>query len=213
MKKKVLRVDLPKPERLVGGTEVYKKEGIPYWYCKIKNGRDEFMHIYMDDLSERDLLYDLNTGKPRNFITTREKAFKENVLEALARKPKEGYRWLPVFEPSYDGKDSIQFVKDKEPLVGFNCYKWECLMENYSPENESGKSSKAIYFLLLLRWLKDGIATLEQIADDSTEIGNFVNAKDSKHGLELTGCREFGGLYGFVGNTSKIVVDSDIESD
>ncbi|MBQ2938208.1 MAG: hypothetical protein IJE05_04965 [Clostridia bacterium] len=54
---------IPKPERLLGGTEVYQKEGVPYWYCKIKNGRDEFMHLYTEDLVEEDLYFDSKTGK------------------------------------------------------------------------------------------------------------------------------------------------------
>ena len=100
-------VIIPKPEKLVGGTEVYQKEGIPYWYCKIKNGRDEFMHLYTDDLTEKDLLYDSKTGKPRKFMTKMQKKFKDNVLVALENKPREGFRWIPVFEPSSDGKGRL----------------------------------------------------------------------------------------------------------
>jgi len=48
---------IPKPTPLIGGTEVYQKEGLPYWYCRIKNGRDEFMHLYFGDLTNEDILY------------------------------------------------------------------------------------------------------------------------------------------------------------
>lgn len=158
-KKKVKEVVIPKPERLIGETQVYQKEGIPYWFCKIK-GRDEFMHLYTEDLSIDDLLYDSKTGIERNFSTFRQKHFKENVLEALKNKPKEG-RWIPVFEPSSDGKGGLQFVKGEKPLVGLKVPEWCKMLEEYSPENESGIASKTTCFLLLLRWLKDGIATLE----------------------------------------------------
>ena len=44
---------------------VYQKDNnTPYWYCKIKDGRDEFMHLYFEDLTEDDVLYDAK-GKKR----------------------------------------------------------------------------------------------------------------------------------------------------
>lgn len=61
------------------------------------------------------------------------------------------------------------------------------------------------YFLLLLRFLKDGFATIEQLADDSREIGHYWDSKDTKHIIEKTGERQLGGLYGFAGNTRKLV--------
>lgn len=86
------------------------------------------------------------------------------------------------------------------------------MAEEYSPENESGKSSKTTYFLLLLRWLKDGIATLEQLADHSEEIGHYCDSENAKDDFEKTGKRKFGGLYGFVGNTCKMVEDLNSSS-
>ena len=45
--------DSSKPAPLIGGTEVYQKDnGTNYWYCRIKNGRDEFMYVPFDDLTE-----------------------------------------------------------------------------------------------------------------------------------------------------------------
>lgn len=213
-KKKTMKVkvEIPKPKALVGGSEVYQNDDVPYWYCKIKNGRDEFMHLYMEDLIEKDLLYDSKTGRKRKFSTEQQKKFIENVLDALENKPKEGYRWIPVFEPSSDGKDGLQFVKGKTPLVGLSCFEWNKKLREYSPANESGKSSKTTYFLLLLRWLKDDIATLEQLAEHSEKIGHYCDSENAKYDFERTGKRKFGGLYGFVGNTCKIVEDSDSNS-
>ena len=208
----IAKVEIPKPKVLVGGSEVYQNDDVPYWYCDIKDGRDTFMHVYMEDLTEEDLLYDSKTGRKREFFTNREKKFRKDVLEALANKPKEGFRWIPVYEPSPTPNDSIQFVEGEKPLVGLNCPEWDKKLREYSPENESGKSSKTTYFLLLLRWLKDDIATLEQLAEHSEEIGHYRDSKNAKHDFERTGERKFGGLYGFVGNTGKIVEDSDSES-
>ena len=207
--KEKAKVEIPKPKALVGGSEVYQNDEVPYWYCKIKNGRDTFMHVYMEDLTEEDLLYDSETGRKRKFFTDRQKKYKKDVLEALANKPKEGFRWIPVYEPSRTTDGSVQFVKGEKPLVGLSCPEWDKMLEEYSPENESGKSSKTTYFLLSLRWLKDGFATLKQLAEHSEEIGHYWDSEDAKHEFEKTGERKFGGVCGFVGNTGKIVEDSN----
>ena len=210
--KATLTVSIPKPIPLIGGTEVYQKEnGTPYWYCKIKEGRDEFMHVYFDDLTEDDLLFDTN-GKKRQFVTNKQKKFKADVMKALKNKPKEGYRWIPVYEPSKNSKGNLRYTAGKEVLLALNSYEWEKKFEEYSPKNGSREASITTYFLLLLRWLKDGMATIEQLADNSKEIGNYWDSKDAKHSREKTGEREFGGLYGFVGNTYKIVKDSESDS-
>lgn len=206
------KVEIPKPKALVGGGEVYQNDDVPYWYCDIKDGRDTFMHVYMEDLTEEDLLYDSKTGKKREFSTDRQKKYKKDVLEALANKPKEGFRWIPLYEPSRTTDGSVQFVEGEKPLVGLSCPEWDKMLEEYSPENESGKISKTTYFLLSLRWLKDGFATLEQLADHSEEIGHYRDSENPKHDFEKTGERKFGGVCGFVGNTCIIVEDPNSES-
>jgi hypothetical protein len=200
-------VKIPKPIPLIGGTEVYQKDnGTPYWYCKIK-GRDEFMHVYFEDLTEDDLLYDAN-GKKRKFKKGRPKEFKNDVLKALKNKPVEGYCWIPVFEPSML-RGNLQYVSGAEVLINLTSFDWEDLFNKYSPENGSKQATCTTYFLLLLRWLKDGIATVEQLTRDSKEIGHYWDSENAKKNFEKTGEREFGGLYGFVGNTCKIVKDSE----
>lgn len=207
------KVIIPKPKALIDGSEVYQKDKIPYWFCKIKNGRDEFMHVYMDDLTEQDLLIDSKTGKERIFSTDEQKEFKKDVLEAIKDKPKEGFRWIPTFEPSIKSGSwgEIQFVKGNFPYTGLTCYKWEKIFEEYSTENQSGISSKTTYFLLLLRWLKDGIATLKRLANDSSIFGQSwdINQHTTKQIHRLTGEMEFGGLYGYICNTCKIVKDTN----
>ena len=204
---------IPKPIPLIGGTEVYQKEnGTPYWYCRIKDGRDEFMNVYFDDLTEEDLFYDLN-GHKREFVTEKQRKFKADVLKALKNKPKEGDRWIPVYEPSMNKMGSIYYLKGQEVIRGLSANEWENELEKYSVINGSRQASITTYFLLLLRWLKDGMATIEQVTDSSKEIGHYLDSKDAKHNLEKTGEREFGGLYGFVGNTYKIVKDSESNAD
>jgi len=205
-------VSIPKPTALIGGTEVYQKDnGVPYWYCKIKGGRDEFMHLYFEDLTETDLLYDAN-GKKRKFTTEKQKNFKDNVLKALKNKPEEGWCWIPVFEPSKNWKGNIQYVAGKYVLRELESYEWEKMFKKYSPKNGSQMASITTCFLLQLRWLKDGVATIEQLADDSKEIGHYWDSKNAKQDFEKTGVHRFGGLYGFVGNTYKIVKDSESSS-
>lgn len=207
--KEKVKVEIPKPKALVGGGEVYQNDDVPYWYCKIKNGRDTFMHLYMEDLTEKDLLYDSKTGRKRIFSTRYERRLKEIILEALANKPKEGFRWIPVYEPSLASDGSVQFVEGEKPLVKISVPRWNQMLEEYSPENESGESSDTTYFLLLLRWLKDGIATLEELSNHSEKIGHYWDSENAKPDFEKTGERKFGGLYGFVGNTCKMVKSED----
>ena len=201
---------LPKPIPLVGGSSVYQKEGTPYWYCKIKNCRDEFMNLFFRDLTIYDLIYDAN-GEERKFITESQKKFKANVINALQNMPEEGYRWIPVYEPSMDGDGNLQFVSGEKILTNLNSYKWEEIFQNYSPENGSGMLSKTTYFLLLLRLLKDGWVSIEQLADNSKEIGKW-KSRQSKYEFLKTGVCQVGGIYGLEGNTYKIVKDSESES-
>lgn len=201
---------LPKPTALIGGTEVYQKEGLPYWYCKIKDGRDEFMHLYFGDLNSNDILY-TEDGKKREFVTERQKKFKANVMAALEDTPEEGFRWIPVYAPSEDGHGNLQYVLGVNMLFDYNCYEWEKYLQDYSPENGSRMATITTYFLLLLRLLKDGFATIEQLADDTIGIRHYWGSKDAKHEPEKTCKRQLGGLFwGLAGNTYKILSESDL---
>lgn len=208
---KIPTIAFCEPIPLIGGTEVYQKEGLPYWYCKIKDGRDEFMYLYFGDLTVQDILY-TEDGKEREFVTEGQKTFRENVMKALKNKHYECFRWIPVYEPSMDKHGNLQYISGENVYNRFSCLGWKNALKNYSPENGSRMASITTYFLLLLRLLKDGLATIEQLADNSTEIGNYWNSKDSKHKIEKTGERQFAGLFGFVGNTYKIVNDSESDS-
>ena len=57
-------------------------------------------------------------------------------MKALKDKPQEGYRWIPVFEPSKDSNGNLQYVAEKEVLRELNSYyQWKRMFEEYSPEN------------------------------------------------------------------------------
>lgn len=202
--------EIPKPKNLVGGNGVYQDADSPYWYCTLKNG-DTFMYVYVDDLTEKDFCY--NPEETENeYLKMKQEMFKSNALEALANKPKTGI-WLPVFEPSADNNGNLRFVKDAIPLTGrLNANEWREKAREYSPENKSKMGSKTTYYLMLLRWLKDGIATYEQIVEDSSELGTYYLSRTNGENPVETGRRKFGGLYGFVGNTYKIIEDTDSSS-
>ena len=202
---------LPKPVALIGGTEVYQKEGLPYWFCRIKDGRDEFMHIYFGDLSTDDILYTAD-GKKRKFVTKEQKEFRVNVMKAMKNMPSERYRWIPVYGPSMDDKGKLQFVLSGANVIKVCDYDWEKIYKNYSPENKSRMDSITTYFLLLLRLLKDGHVTVEQLADDSAEIGHYGYNLKAKHEFEKKVERHLGGLHIFADNTSKIVKDPESSS-
>lgn len=193
---------LPKPKPLIGGSEVYQKDnGTPYWYCKIKDGRDEFMYVPFDDLTIEDWYYD-SKGNKRDVKDWY--LFENKLLRALENKPKEGGRWIPVFEPSKDSNGNLQYVAGCDvwtKLAGSLCMK---VFKEYSPINGSQLSSFTTYLLLMLRWLKDDIATLDQLLKDSSKIGNY-SLLGTNSSIEKTGKRFFGGIYGFVGNTFKQV--------
>lgn len=209
----VSKANRKKPfRRLIGATDVYQKKynGTDYWYCKIK-GRDEFMYLYLGDLTSNDLFYDAD-GNERKFVTEKQKKFRVDVMKALKYMPEESFRWIPVYEPSIDFRGNLQYVSRATVLRNLTSCEWEKKFQKYSPENGSQMASKTTYFLLLLRLLKDGLATMEQLADDSKEIGHYWDSENAKHEMEKTDERQFGGLYGFAGNTHKIVRDFESSS-
>ena len=199
--------EIPKPKNLVGGNGVYQDVDSSYWYCTLKNG-DTFMYLYVEDLTKEDFCY--NPVRTQNeYLNKKQEAFKIDILAALANKPKKGV-WLPVFEPSADKNGNLRFVKDAIPLTGkMNAKEWKEKAREYSPENKSKMCSKTTYILMLLRWLKDRVATYEQIVDDSSELGTYFLSRTNGEEPVKTGQRKFGGLYGFVGNTYKIIENTD----
>lgn len=208
-----LATAIPKPVNLICGTDVYQKDnGTNYWYCKIKGGRDEFMHLYFGDLAEEDILYDEN-GKPREFSTDKQRKFRDDALKAVKNKPKRGFVWIPVYWPSEDAKANInlQYVSEKPLLVGLDEHQWEELFENYSPENGSQMASKTTVFLLKVRLLKDKIATIVQLAETNLRENNYHWDSDKGRFKNISRSK-FGGVYGFGKHTCTIVKDSESSS-
>lgn len=200
-------IQISRPDPLKGGTYPYQKEGSPYWYCRIKDGRDEFMHIPTWDLQYSDVLWDPFIEEVRGECKAKVEEFLDNIVEAMNYKTEAGI-WIPVYEPSPSTDGGLQFVELQEPLVGIGCKDWEWLFKEYSPENESTMLTKGEYFLILLRWIKDGLCNVRDVIQNSKKIGLFSDSVNSASGIELTGNHEFGGVYGLVGNTRKIVKES-----
>lgn len=209
-----LATAIPKPVNLIFGTDVYQKDnGTNYWYCKIKGGRDEFMHLYFGDLTEEDILYDEN-GKHRKFSTDEQRKFRDDALKAVKNKPKRGFVWIPVYWPSEDREANInlQYVSEEPLLRGLDEYQWEELFENYSPENGSQMASKTTVFLLKVRLLKDKIATIEQLVETNNFRKDYYNWDSDKGRFKKISRSKFGGVNGFGNNTCTIVKDSESSS-
>lgn len=204
---KLFQEAFPEPKPLVGASTVYQKSRLPEYYCRIKDGRDEFMHLYFGDLTEHDVDYTVK-GIERIYTTVRQQKLRTRLLNALDNKPKEGV-WIPVYEPSRAADGQLQFVPNMTVLRFLTCNNWENLMQDYSPENGSRMASPTTYFLLLLKFIKLGFVTLEDCADDSSSIGNYCDSPYTSRCVEKTGSRWLGGLSGFAGNTYKIVKDSN----
>ena len=223
---------IPKPDSLLGGSEVYQKDGVPYWYCRIKDGRDEFVCLYTDDLTVDDVFFDYE-GKRRKFGPLRSQTpkteFRDYLLKALHNKPKKGYVWLPVCSPSLDDEGGLQFIKDGTLFIqdelekkrgdclelGYGgdyldyleiIEKWEEKIKQYSPENGSKIASEDIYFLLILRWMKDGWF----LKDDVEKLAYTLNDRfywNVFNGKEFGDDEfdNFGGMWKFIGYTGKIL--------
>lgn len=189
-----------KPNPIIGGTKVYQKpRKVPktdYWYCKIQEA--EFMYLDFSNLTKNDLLFDSN-GKERKFKTLKQKKLKNAIFDALKSKPDNGFAWIQVCEPYLHNDGTIEFDPKRKITGGIKTFEWENVASNYLPENGSQLATATIYYLLLLRWLKDGWVTLEDLADNSSRIGKYRTSKHPKD--------EFAGLKHFAGSTYKIIKD------
>jgi len=200
MKKETLK----QPKRIMGGTEVYQKENSFYWFCRI-NEMDEFMFIQTEDLEETDVWYDINRKKLRLYDTPEKEQFSRDVSAALELKKEKGF-WVSVNEPSRDKESNkLQFVKGRKPMLGLTPWQWQKLLSSYSPENRSCMIQSDDYFLIALRFLKDGIVTLDELTTDSKELGNYIDSEGSINELEPSGSRGF--LSFLFGNTKKILIN------
>ena len=204
--------NISKPKPLIGGGETFQREGSPYWYCYLKEGHDLFMCLPTDELTEADLFYDYRARKPRFYESEDEREFMSNCMEALKRKPEKGFVWIPAFEPTLGEDGILQIVPDCELNLHGDCEQFNKLCEEYSPKNGSTMAQIHTYFLLAVSWLKHGIATVEQLVHNSSQIGHYSDSPNHKAGYEVTGQREFGGVFGYIGNSQIIVKNQAVST-
>ena len=191
-----------KPKPPVGGTPVYQKDnGTDYWYSKIKGGRDEFMYLHCDDITEADLKKIYREALSEWYPYVSHPQYDDFYKRALHEIYHGHSLWISAYEPSWvaENHTEIQFVSGKEPIT--NVKYWESIMDKYSPENGSRLMTIDTAFLLFMRWIKDGFCTMRQL----TRGGMPEHVYNQGFELAKTGSSSFGGLYGFVGNTLKHV--------
>jgi hypothetical protein len=196
----------PKPAALIGCSEpALRKDG--FWSCKREKDGSSYTWIYTEDLTHNFFEQCVTVG-------VGQESAKNGIIQAINHKPEGKGFWVTTFEPTFSQKtETLQSVKNANPsfaLDGTNL-DWEELAKNFDLENESNLLSESGYFLILARWIKDGIATWSDIGDDSSKIGNYRNHHFPIQ-IELTGYRYFGGLFGFVGNTFKVLKITEKES-
>ena len=198
-----------KPDPAIGSKKVYQKKNknprTDYWYCEIENRykRHEFMFLDFSDLTPEDLLY-YHNGIKRKFKTANQRRLRDAILNALNNKPESNFVWIQVCEPTINKYGDIVYNPEQKITRAHKVYEWEDVANNYLPENGSQLATTTIYYLLLLRWLKDGWVNIKTLADNSSHIGRYRNSKHLK--------KEFAGLKNFVGNTTKIVKDPNSKS-
>lgn len=205
-----LNTDLPDGARIVG--------------VNIKNGVLKITYIIPESekLSPEELGFKrIETGdlRPEEFLgyntfSLAQRRLKEQIIKAIYNNKKKGF-YVPLYEPtSLNGK--LQFVSGLLPNVSSNVNHWQKLATDFCPTYNSRLANIDEYYLLLARLLKDKKLVfserdcLQQIADDSSMVGNYWNTFQSSRKIEPTGHRHMGlEIWGFVGNTFKVLLNPD----
>ena len=153
----------------------------------------------------------INIWYPR---TERQKEAKEKIIWALSKvKDYEDTRWIPTYEISLSKKSrEIKSVSCKMPLQKRTCYEGIKIAKAYDPQNGSRPMRLSTRWLYLYQLLVDGEATPEELFDDSSELGNYYNSKDSPKELLQTGKNVLGGVSHGIGNLATGLVDDDNEN-
>lgn len=85
---------------------------------------------------------------------------------------------------------------------------WEKIAKMYLPKNFSELLSADDYFLLQLRWLKDGIIQFKDLIFNPIDVSLFDNINDYISALEEFEAKQFGGVHWFLNQKPKIVKDT-----
>ena len=118
---------------------------------------------------------------------------------------------VPVYDPSINENGSLQFVAGCKPAVGYSYNK----LKELAIKNGVQLGSKNQYVLFLAtiihRLVEEGWSKADAfyaVCTDSTEIGHYLNSKNAKCDLELTGSRKIAGKCDLA-NTYKIFANDE----
>lgn len=137
------------------------------------------------------------TGK-----TAREERFLKHVSEAV-RKINYDYM-IATIEPSVE-KGRIYYAENNEVGVNFSSNNWQKMARKYKPEMGSRLCNLHELLIWYVLRIVNKSWTLDYVANDSSNAGNYYNSANSANNIEKTGVRECGGYRDGQGNTYKIV--------
>lgn len=140
-------------------------------------------------------------------ITWKQKDFFDSVGEALDAVDKD-YS-IANLEPSVDENFKIYYREGKNVARYYSCRRWRRMAKAFNPELESALATKHQLVLWYAYRIAMGFWTLHYVCDDSSSAGNYWNSPNAKHDFERTGTRKVGGAKDGIGNTSKIVTDTE----
>ena len=137
--------------------------------------------------------------------TENQKIFKQKVINAI----KSGLSDFKAqcLDPSVDEDCNIYYKLGSEPGIGYSVKWWsENALKLIPGKSRNGTTVERIAFLAVL--IKKGLATWEQICDDSEEFGKYMNFGYSKYYCDEILSRPVGEFYD-VGKTCKITENKE----
>lgn len=140
--------------------------------------------------------------------TRREREFLHSIKLGLERITYD-YR-MPVIEASIkDGKVYYQAGEKVANERDWGTYysDMEKLAKSFSPEHFSDIASLQETFIWYAYRIAKGFLTIEEVCNDSSSLGNYLNAPGASNKLEVSGSRLVGGARDGIGNTYKCVTN------
>lgn len=147
-------------------------------------------------------------------FSDREKDFKKLLEEAIKSGLKDFYR--PVFDPSLDSIENIEYKLKGKPAVGKSYSWWKTSSKQFWPERGSRLGTKKEYIaflgILIKKLSKAGWRVAEAwyaVCNDSHKLGYYWNDElNGKHELEPTKSRKVCDFYDLA-NTCKILLEDE----
>ena len=140
----------------------------------------------------------------QNGETDEEKSFLTRVREAV--KVVNYDYWIANLEPSVTvTNEKIYYAKGNVVGQGYSFQQWRQMAKEYATERGSRLSNEYELYIWYALRIVNGLWTLDYVANDSSNEGNYWNAPGSTHSIERTGERKCGGFCDGQGNSFKIV--------